>query len=178
MKKIVYLLAILFVIYSCAETTSTNSAYDENNEIFNTHVETFKNHFLKGFEEENLELMLSMYADSLSWDGPNEGGVSFNKSDLSGVITSYLENFDDIKLNNQLYFGGSVYSNPMEPFEDPNYIRVVGTWTNTHTATGVPTTLKWHAVMWFNEDGKVYRGTDWMDVSSLESQIMRQANND
>ena len=176
MKKLIFLFIAMMII-SCNETNQNDTAYAENNQIFNTHVETFKNHFLKGFEEENLELMLSMYADSLSWDGPNEGGVTFNKSDLSDVITNYIENFDNIKLNNQLYFGGSVYSNPMEPFDDPNYIRVVGTWTNMHTATGVPTTLKWHAVMWFNEDGKVYRGTDWMDVSSLESQIMRQANN-
>jgi hypothetical protein len=28
--------------------------------------------------------------------------------------------------------------------------------------------------MWFNEDGKVYRGSDWMDVASLEGQISRQ----
>ena len=178
MKKIFYLIPALFILHSCTETNSTSSVLEENNEIFDTHVETFKNHFLKGFEEENLELMLSMYADSLSWDGPNEGGVTFNKSDLSGVIQNYLENFDDIKLNNQLYFGGSIYSTPMEPSNDPNYVRVVGTWTNTHTASGAPTTIKWHAVMWFNEDGKVYRGTDWMDVSSLEDQIMRHVNNE
>ena len=178
MKKSLLFIITIIVIYSCSESSSNRSEFEANNQIFNNHVETFKNHFLKGFEEENLELMLSMYADSLSWDGPNEGGVTFNKSDLSGVIQNYLENFDDIKLNNQLYFGGSIYSTPMEPSNDPDYIRVVGTWTNTHTASGAPTTIKWHAVMWFNEDGKVYRGTDWMDVSSLENQIMRHVNNE
>jgi hypothetical protein len=30
--------------------------------------------------------------------------------------------------------------------------------------------------MWFNEDGKVYRGSDWMDVASLENQVLRQLN--
>ena len=168
------LLLVAAIALSCNQPTLQQTDYENNKQIFNTHVETFKDHFLKGFEEENLELMLSMYADTLSWDGPNEGGVTFTKEDLSGVISNYLENFDEIKLNDQLYFGGSVYANPMEPFDDPNYIRVVGTWTNIHTESGVPTTLKWHAVMWFNEDGKVYRGSDWMDVSSLEGQISRQ----
>ena len=81
MKKLIFLFIAMMII-SCNETNQNDTAYAENNQIFNTHVETFKNHFLKGFEEENLELMLSMYADSLSWDGPNEGGVTFNKSDL------------------------------------------------------------------------------------------------
>ena len=173
MKKITLTL-VAAVLLSCNEPNHQQADFAKNNEIFDTHVETFKNHFLKGFEEENVELMLSMYADSISWDGPNEGGVTFSKEDLSEVFINYIENFDDIKLNDQLYFGGSVYANPMEPFSDPDYIRVVGTWTNVHAATGIPTTLKWHAVMWFNEDGKVYRGSDWMDVASLEGQISRQ----
>lgn len=176
MKNFYYLLTIVLTFTSCLQQSDTTSEFEKNNAVFNSHVTTFKNHFLKGFEEENLELMLSMYADSLSWDGPNEGGLPFTKSDISDVISNYLDNFDNIKLNDQLYFGGSTYANPMEPFSNPNYIRVVGTWTNTHTETGLPTTLKWHAVMWFNEDGKVYRGSDWMDVSSLENQILRQLN--
>jgi len=28
--------------------------------------------------------------------------------------------------------------------------------------------------MWFNEDGKVYRGSDWMDVAGIEKQIARE----
>ena len=167
MKKITLTL-VAAVLLSCNEPTHQQTDFAKNNEIFNKHVETFKNHFLKGFEEENVELMLAMYDDSISWDGPNEGGVAFSKEDLSEVFINYIENFDDIQLNDQLYFGGSVYANPMEPFSDPNYIRVVGTWTNVHTATGLPTTLKWHAVMWFNEDGKVYRGTDWIINVAVE----------
>lgn len=171
MKKTIFLLIFAMTLMSCNQESKSNAEYEANNAIFLKNVETFKNHFLKGFETKNLDLMMEMYADSLVWDGPNAGGVKFNKEDLSKTLTNYLENFNDIKLNNQLYFGGSVYASPMKPFSNPNYIRVVGKWTNTHIESGVPTSLKWHAVMWFDNDGKVYRGTDWMDVSSLESQI-------
>ena len=78
MKKITLTL-VAAVLLSCNEPTHQQADFAKNNEIFDTHVETFKNHFLKGFEEENVELMLSMYADSISWDGPNEGGVTFSK---------------------------------------------------------------------------------------------------
>ena len=54
MKKLIFLFIAMMII-SCNETNQNDTAYAENNQIFNTHVETFKNHFLKGFEEENLE---------------------------------------------------------------------------------------------------------------------------
>ena len=83
---------VAVVLLSCNQPTRQQTDFAANNEIFNTHVATFKNHFLKGFEEENVELMLSMYADSISWDGPNEGGVTFSKEDLSEVFINYMEN--------------------------------------------------------------------------------------
>lgn len=50
MKKLIFLFIAMMII-SCNETNQNDTAYAENNQIFNTHVETFKNHFLKGFEE-------------------------------------------------------------------------------------------------------------------------------
>lgn len=178
MKKTIYFLLGCALLWSCNPQQETAAKYEENNALFLKNVDTFKNHFLKGFATENKELMLEMYADSLEWNGPNEAGIPFNKEDIGEVFDNYFENFDDIQLNNPLFFGGSIYSTPMEPSDNPNYLRVVGTWTNKHTASGATTSLKWHVVMWFNEDGKVYRGSDWMDVSSLENQISRQMENE
>jgi hypothetical protein len=174
MKKIIYLTLSVFIFISCKNDDSLNSNYEANNMTFNKHVQTFKNHFLKGFETKNLDLMAEMYADSLKWNGPNEAGDDWGKKEISDVFGFYIDNFDKIELKDQLYFGGTVYAAQGKPSSDPNYIRVVGTWNSTHKATGVVTKTKWHTVMWFNEDGKVYKGSDWMDVSGIEKQIARE----
>jgi hypothetical protein len=174
MKKIIYTILCAAFLISCENVNPSDGEYQSNNKIFNTHVDTFKNHFLKGFETNNLDLMLEMYSDSLKWNGPNEGGVEWGKNEISNVFSFYLENFEQIELKNQLYFGGSVYRTDAAPSDDPNYVRVVGTWHSTHKETSVVTKTKWHAVMWFDKDGKVYRGSDWMDVAGIEKQIARQ----
>ena len=177
MKKLIYSLLSVFFVLACNTIKESTPNNEVNKKRFTKHVETFKNHFLKGFETNDLNLMLEMYADSLSWNGPIEGGVEWNKSDISAVFSNYLENFEDIELTKQLYFGGSVYSAQGEPSSDPDYVRVVGVWSTKHKESGVLTSTKWHSVMWFNEDGKVYRGTDWMDVSGIENQVKKGLEN-
>ena len=177
MKKIIFLTLSLVFFFSCENSVTTDKNYEANNTIFNNHVNTFKNHFLKGFETNNLDLMLEMYSDSLIWNGPNEAGVDWGKNEISDVFSFYLENFEQIELKNQLYLGGSVYRADAEPSSNPDYLRVVGTWHSTHRETGILTKTKWHAVMWFDKDGKVYRGSNWMDVSGIEKQIARQQMN-
>ena len=173
MKRNIVLILSIMLIVSCQTDNAKDSNYEANNMIFSKHVDTFKNHFLKGFETKNIELMLEMYSDSLYWNGPNEGGDDWGKKEISDVFSFYIENFDKIELKDQLYFGGTVYSAQGNPSSNPDYVRVVGTWHSTHKETNVETKTKWHAVMWFNEDGKVYRGSDWMDVAGIEKQIAR-----
>ena len=49
-KKIGLILSMIFII-SCQNDNVKNSNYEANNMIFSKHVDTFKNHFLKGFED-------------------------------------------------------------------------------------------------------------------------------
>ena len=50
MRKITLTL-VAVVLLSCNEPTHQQADFAKNNEIFNTHVETFKNHFLKGLKK-------------------------------------------------------------------------------------------------------------------------------
>lgn len=110
MKRKIGLILSIMLIVSCENNNATNSNYEADNMIFNKHVDTFKNHFLKGFETKNTELMLEMYSDSLYWNGPNEGGDDWGKKEISDVFSFYIENFDKIELKDQLYFGRRFFS--------------------------------------------------------------------
>jgi len=50
MKRKIGLILSIMLIVSCENNNATNSNYEADNMIFNKHVDTFKNHFLKGFE--------------------------------------------------------------------------------------------------------------------------------
>ena len=91
----------------------------------------------------------------------------------------YFEEFDNLTFlpgdggidSKGAYWGGSYYSEVGESTSEPNGVRVYGTWTGTHTATGATTYNKWYAVIAFNEDGKAVMFSDWMDGSGMQAQI-------
>ena len=63
MKKIAILLIILFA--SCEAPSSGVSEADAN--TFEKNVTTLKNDFIKGYEEENYDKVVSFMADSIQW---------------------------------------------------------------------------------------------------------------
>ena len=88
-RNIVLILSIMLIV-SCQTDNAKDSNYEANNMIFSKHVDTFKNHFLKGFETKNIELMLEMYSDSLYWNGPNEGGDDWGDQVRNTFVNTQL----------------------------------------------------------------------------------------
>ena len=71
---------------------------------------------------------------------------------------------------------GSLYSEG-ETNTEPNVMRVYGTWTSVHSATGAKTGTKWYGVLNFNDDNKIATFSDWMDVNGIQVQIENFVNN-
>jgi hypothetical protein len=107
------------------------------------------------------------------------GNIILSKDDMVNTAEQYFAEFDNLTFlpgdggidSKGAYWGGSYYSEVGESTSEPNGVRVYGTWTGTHTATGAITYNKWYAVIAFNEDGKVVMFSDWMDVSGMQAQI-------
>lgn len=136
--------------------------------------------FYQAHCDENIEAQKILLADSLKWSpAVYNGGVWLSKSDCLTALQGYHNDYDNIKyiegilLPNNVgsgHFSGSVY--PKEVAQSaPNTIRIYGTWTGTHVASGKEIGVKWYSIAAFNEDNKIHMITDYWDTHGLAAQI-------
>jgi len=170
MRKLAILLIILFV--SCQAPTSGVSETDSN--TFEQNVQTIKDTWIQGFEEENLEKAISFMADSIKWTGPN--GNTVGMESLKESIQYWMETFDEMTYSegdglpgtDVGFWGGNTY--PIsQAMSGPNNVRMYGTWSMKNTATGKTAKSKHYAVLTFNEDGKVHTATEYASFDDVRS---------
>ena len=70
-------------------------------------------------------------------------------------------------------WSGSVFPKD-QATSTPDAIRVYGTWTATHTASGKEIGVKYFALVFFNDDGKIVQWSDYFDVNGLAVQIAEE----
>ena len=170
MRKLSILLIILFV--SCQAPTSGVSETDSN--TFEQNVQTIKDTWIQGFEEENLEKAISFMADSIKWTGPN--GNTVGMESLKQSIQYWMETFDEMTYSegdglpgtDVGFWGGNTYP-VSQAMSGPNNVRMYGTWSMKNTATGKTAKTKHYAVLTFNEDGKVHTATEYASFDDVRS---------
>jgi len=170
MRKLAILLIILFV--SCQAPTSGVTETDSN--TFEQNVQTIKDTWIQGFEEENLEKAISFMADSIKWTGPN--GNTVGMESLKQSIQYWMETFDEMTYyegdglpgTDVGFWGGNTY--PIsQAMSGPNNVRMYGTWSMKNTETGKTAKTKHYAVLTFNEDGKVHTATEYASFDDVRS---------
>ena len=170
MRKLSILLIILFV--SCQAPTSGVSETDSN--TFEQNVQTIKDTWIQGFEEENLEKAISFMADSIKWTGPN--GNTVGMESLKQSIQYWMETFDEMSYSagdglpgtDVGFWGGNTYP-VSQAMSGPNNVRMYGTWSMKNTASGKTAKTKHYAVLTFNEDGKVHTATEYASFDEVRN---------
>ena len=170
MRKLAILLIILFV--SCQAPTSGVTETDSN--TFEQNVQTIKDTWIQGFEEENLEKAISFMADSIKWTGPN--GNTVGMESLKQSIQYWMDTFDEMTYSegdglpgtDLGFWGGNTYP-VSQAMSGPNNVRMYGTWSMKNTATGKTAKTKHYAVLTFNEDGKVHTATEYASFDDVRS---------
>ena len=170
MRKLAILLMILFV--SCQAPTSGVSETDSN--TFEQNVQTIKDAWIQGFEEENLEKAISFMADSIKWTGPN--GNTVGMESLKQSIQYWMETFDEMSYSegdglpgtDVGFWGGNTYP-VSQAMSGPNNVRMYGTWSMKNTASGKTAKTKHYAVLTFNEDGKVHTATEYASFDDVRN---------
>ena len=170
MRKLAILLIILFV--SCQAPTSGVSEIDSN--TFEQNVQTIKDTWIQGFEEENLEKAMSFMADSIKWTGPN--GDTVGMESLKQSIQYWMETFDEMTYSegdglpgtDVGFWGGNTYP-VSQAMSGPNNVRMYGTWSMKNTASGKTAKTKHYAVLTFNEDGKVHTATEYASFDEVRN---------
>ena len=174
MKKLSLLLSI--IILSCnqqVEKTDDNSA--ANQAKFEQAVATWKI-FPEGIAERDLDKVMSIFADSLKWYGPDQKtSVAYaGKADLRTALEGYLSVYSESSFKNGNYYGGNLYSMQDDVSDNPNATRIYGDWHHTHTESGTKVSHKWMAVLMFNEDGKAHTFMDYFDVGGFQVQHLQE----
>lgn len=173
MKKAILIFGLLIMV-SCTNSVVT----EENKNKFEQQIKSWET-FTQGFYNEDIDLLMSVVADSVQWSPPNyNGNVLLGYDEFKAAGLGYFENFDEITFNpgeglvgsDYAYWAGSLYSQG-ETNSTPEVMRIYGTWSSIHSVTGAPVYNKWYGVLSFNEDNKIVSFSDWMDVNGMQVQI-------
>ena len=166
---------MLALIMSCAnnetKATEAEATNVKNQEIFLKNVETFKT-FPKGIASRDLDLVMGIFADSLKWYGPDQktSDLYASKADLRTALEGYLSVYNESSFENDVYYGGNLYSTNDDVSSSPNGIRIYGDWHHTHMESGVKVGHKWMSIVILNEDGKIHEFIDYFDVGGFLAQ--------
>ncbi len=166
MKNLIFLLMAVLVLSSCQEKAPEPkepemAEVDPNIEKFNANVETTKA-MLQAFCDKDSTKMFSYVTEDFIWSPPSVGRDSLPRSTWEEAMKGFMAAYNDIELTNDQYFAG------LAEDQTPNGdVRIYGLWKSNMAETGDPQRLKWYAVGFFNEEGKMTHMAEWYDTADL-----------
>jgi hypothetical protein len=165
-----------------ATTETVDSAEAPDYEAFDQKAGIIRS-YIQAHSDEDLEKQKELLSDSLEYSPPYYNGNTWlGKADLLPILKKYHEDFENIKFTEGIVmtdttavgmWSGSVYPEDGASTA-PDAIRVYGTWTAKHTASGKDVGVKWFALCWLNTDGKITRITEYFDVHGIEAQLKKK----
>ena len=176
----------LLILTSCQQQKQQEAVVVEESEtpnyaLFDKNVEVLRS-FIKAHCDEDINAVGNFLSDTLKWSPPNYNGNQWlGKEDLVAAFKGYHDGYDDIKytegiliedVNNGMWSGSAFPK--AEATATPDVIRMYGTWTATHTESGKEIGVKWYALGWVNDDGKISQLSDYWDVHGLAAQIAEE----
>ena len=167
MKKVVFLLTAIVLLASCKEKApeAEAPAPDLKMEKFHENVETTKA-FLDAFSTNDSIKMVSFVTDDFLWSPPSVGSDSLPKATWAEAMKGFMKQFNDKKFTEAQYFAG------LDDDQQPNGdVRVYGLWKSTFAETGKDSRLKYYAVYFFNEEGKITHQVEWYDTADLSKEF-------
>lgn len=167
MKKTVLLLVASVILASCQEKAPEAVAPvpDVNMEKFHKNVATTKA-FLDAFSAHDSTNLASFVSDDFIWSPPSVGMDSLPKAEWENAMKGFMKTFTDIKLTNAQYFAG------LNDDQTPNGdVRVYGVWNSKFADSGKDAKLKWYAVCFFDEAGKITHQAEWYDTADLSKEF-------
>jgi hypothetical protein len=172
MKKSPLLLLLTIHFFSCSSPENQVENNSADKETFDSNVRSFQTKFIKGFENEDHGLIISLFADSLKWNGPEKKLLNQSSSfnEVSDAIKGFLSIYENHSFKDAIYAGGNTFRFDAKTTSSPDNVRIYGNWYHTHSESKKEVTHKWFALLRFNKDGKVTRINHFYDVTGFRSQ--------
>ena len=134
-------------------------------EKFHKNVATTKA-FIDAFATNDSIKMVSFVSDDFIWSPPSVGSDSLPKATWEEGMKTFMKQYNDKTLTGALYYAG------LDDNQQPNGdVRVYGLWKSTFAETGKASRLKYYAVYFFNEEGKIIHQADWYDTADLSKEF-------
>lgn len=185
MKKQLFgliILALLTILACKQQETVVEEPESPDYAAFDKNVDIIRS-FLQAHSDESVDALSGILSDTLIWSPPAyNGNKMLGKKDFLAALKNYHDNFDNIKFTEGISLGDSLvngmWSGSVYPKENatstPTAIRVYGTWTATHTESGKNIGVKYFALGFVNDDGKIVNWSDYFDVNGLAVQIAEE----
>lgn len=163
MKKIILLVAAIACLISCQEKVKEPEAPmpDLNMEKFHKNVETAKA-FLEAFSNNDSLNFSSYITEDFIWSPPSVGSDSLPRVEFEEAMKGFMKAYDNKELTDAQFFAG------LDENQKPNGdVRAYGLWKFNFVESGKSGKLKWYAVYFFNEEGKITHQAEWYDTADL-----------
>ena len=134
MNKFILLFSIVY-FFGCSNPKKQVNDNSMDEKIFNSNVISFQTKFIKGFENEDHTLIMSLFADSVKWTGPDRKLLSQSSSydEVSDAIKGYLALYENHSFKDAGYAGGNTFRYNAKTSSSPNGVRIYGNWYHTHS---------------------------------------------
>ena len=158
MKKLLFI-ALISIFISCSQGVHPDFA--ANVEIVKKQLE------LQGSEADP-QAQLDMAHEDIQWQPPFYGSTPVGKEEYAGYLKSWQDQMEDVVFTpTNDYLPGVLAETGVQD----GSVRVYGTWTGVHSATGKNWELSTYHT-WDFKDGLIISGGDYFDatgfVASLE----------
>ena len=155
MKKLILLFSCSFFLINCDSNSGEMMEYEKN-------AATAKK-FYQSFSDKKLDEMRNFVTDDYTWSPPPTGVDSLDVDTWSKAMQGFNDAYDDIEFTKQLYFAG------LDENQKPNGdVRVYGTWKSLNAVTKKPVEMDYYAVLFFNDEGKIYHQSEWYNSADLD----------
>ena len=165
MKNLLLIFSLALFISSCQEkappAAAAEPAPDPNMEKFHKNVETTKA-MLAAFCAKDSTKMFSYVTEDYIWSPPSVGQDSLSRDTWEAAMRGFMATYNDVEFTDGQYFAG------LDENQKPNGdVRVYGLWKSVIAESGAQQRLKWYAVVFFNDDGKITHTAEWYDTADL-----------
>lgn len=167
MKKTIFLFTAIVLLASCQEKVQEpqEPMPDPNMVIFHKNVETTKA-FLGAFSNNDSLNFGQFVTDDFIWSPPSVGSDSLPRATWEEAMKGFMKAYNNKELTDAQYFAG--LGEDQKPNGD---VRVYGLWKSVNAETGKDSRLKYYAVYFFNDEGKITHQAEWYDTADLTKEF-------
>lgn len=167
MKKLLFASIVSLLVMACSEKKDDDASKKdaEMKALYEKNLASLQAG-IAAFEKEDIEGWAANIADSANWASPAYGDTVSTKAHWKESLQYYLDNWNNIRLNNPNYLPGIDSATQ----ELDGSVRYYGFWDAVHTS-GVATHVSFYGTYDFNKDNKITSGADFFDVGGLMNAV-------